>query len=157
MVTTVSTLTSGIENSTNGLERLTMTVQEKFVKYKDDLNALTETMDKYRYLLDQGDNSSKLPDEFKLDSFKVPGCMSNVWLVPKHNDNTIDFMGYSDAAFTNGLVAIIVNIFSGATTQEIRDTDTSKMIEGLQLPNILTPSRRNGAFNMFKKIKDYAR
>jgi len=153
----VSTLTSGIENSTNGLERLTMTVQEKFVKYKDDLNALTETMDKYRYLLDQGNNSSKLPDEYKIESFKVNGCQSNVYLVPKYNNNTIDFMGYSDAAFTNGLVAIIVNIFSGATTLEIRDTDTSKMIEGLQLPNILTPSRRNGAFNMFKKIKDYAR
>jgi cysteine desulfuration protein SufE len=65
-------------------------------------------------------------------------------------------MGHSDAAFTNGLVAIIVNIFSGATAQEIRDTDTNEMIKGLQLPTILTPSRRNGAFNMFKKIKYYA-
>ena len=89
MVSTVSTLTSGIENSTNGLERLTMTVQEKFVKYKDDLNALTETMDKYRYLLDQGNNSSKLPDEYKIESFKVDGCQSNVYLVPKYNNNTI--------------------------------------------------------------------
>ena len=131
-------------------------IQQKYNKYKDDLDALIEPMDKYKYLLDQGNKIEQLSDEYKIESFKVEGCQSTVYLVPKHNNNTIEFMGHSDAAFTNGLVAIIVNIFSGATAQEIRDTDTNEMIKGLQLPTILTPSRRNGAFNMFKKIKYYA-
>ena len=33
----------------------------------------------------------------------------------------------------------------------------NSIMDGLQIPIILSPSRRNGAFNMFKKIKDYAR
>jgi cysteine desulfuration protein SufE len=157
MVSTVSTLTSGIENSTNGLERLIMTAQEKFIRYKDDLEALIDPMDKYHYLINKGREMPELDDEYKIDSFKVSGCMSTVYLVPKHNDNTIDFMGFSDAAITKGVVAIVVDIFSGLTKNEIQSIDTNYIMNGLQIPVILSASRRNGAFNMFKMIKDYSR
>jgi cysteine desulfuration protein SufE len=99
----------------------------------------------------------ELDDEYKIDSFKVSGCMSTVYLVPKHNDNTIDFMGFSDAAITKGVVAIVVDIFSGLTKNEIQSIDTNYIMNGLQIPVILSASRRNGAFNMFKMIKDYSR
>ena len=153
----MSTLTSGIENSTNGLERLIMTAQEKFIRYKDDLEALIDPMDKYHYLINKGREMPELDDEYKIDSFKVSGCMSTVYLVPKHNDNTIDFMGFSDAAITKGVVAIVVDIFSGLTKNEIQSIDTNYIMNGLQIPVILSASRRNGAFNMFKMIKDYSR
>jgi sulfur transfer protein SufE len=54
------------------------------------------------------------------------------------------------------LATIVADIFSGSTKLEIQGTDINTMIDGLQLPTILSPSRRNGAYNMFKKIKDYA-
>ena len=134
-----------------------MTAQEKFIRYKDDLEALIDPMDKYHYLINKGREMPELDDEYKIDSFKVSGCMSTVYLVPKHNDNTIDFMGFSDAAITKGVVAIVVDIFSGLTKNEIQSIDTNYIMNGLQIPVILSASRRNGAFNMFKMIKDYSR
>jgi cysteine desulfuration protein SufE len=131
-------------------------IQQKYNKYKDDLDALIEPMDKYHYLIKQGEDTA-LDDEYKIDSFNVNGCQSTVYLVPKHNNNTIDFMADSNSAITKGLATIVADIFSGSTKLEIQGTDINTMIDGLQLPTILSPSRRNGAFNMFKKIKDYAK
>jgi len=131
-------------------------IQQKYNKYKNDLDALVEPMDKYHYLIKQGKDTA-LDDEYKIDSFNVNGCQSTVYLVPKHNNNTIDFMADSNSAITKGLATIVADIFSGSTKLEIQGTDINTMIDGLQLPTILSPSRRNGAYNMFKKIKDYAK
>ena len=131
-------------------------IQQKYNKYKNDLDALVEPMDKYHYLIKQGKDTA-LDDEYKIDSFNVNGCQSTVYLVPKHNNNTIDFMADSNSAITKGLATIVADIFSGSTKLEIQGTDINTMIDGLQLPTILSPSRRNGAFNMYKKIKDYAK
>ena len=118
-----------------------MSIQEKYNYYKEELEMLTENMDKYQYLIDLGVKSS-MPKEFRIETFKVPGCMSQVWLVPKYSDNVMTFMADSDAHITKG---------------EIQSTDLDAMIEGLQLTSILSPNRRNGAYNMFGKVKEYAR
>ena len=83
--------------------------------------------------------------------------MSRVWLVPKYNHDSITFMADSDAHITKGLATIVADIFSGATKQDIQNTNIEDMIDGLQLLNILSPNRRNGTYNMFGKIKQYAK
>ncbi len=133
-----------------------MSIQEKYQNYKQELEMLTENMDKYQYLIDLG-ASSTMSKDFRIETFKVPGCMSQVWLVPKYIDDTIKFMADSDAHITKGVATLVANIFSDSTKQEIQDTDLDAMIEGLQLTSILSPNRRNGAYNMFGKVKDYAK
>lgn len=133
-----------------------MSIQEKYNYYKEELEMLTENMDKYQYLIDLGVKSS-MPKEFRIETFKVPGCMSQVWLVPKYSDNLMTFMADSDAHITKGVASLVADIFSNATKEEIQSTDLDAMIEGLQLTSILSPNRRNGAYNMFGKVKEYAR
>lgn len=133
-----------------------MSIQEKYNYYKEELEMLTQNMDKYQYLIDLGAKSS-MPKEFRIETFKVPGCMSQVWLVPKYSDNLITFMADSDAHITKGVASLVADIFSNATKEEIQSTDLDAMIEGLQLTSILSPNRRNGAYNMFGKVKEYAR
>ena len=133
-----------------------MSIQEKYNYYKEELEMLTQNMDKYQYLIDLGAKSS-MPKEFRIETFKVPGCMSQVWLVPKYSDNVMTFMADSDAHITKGVASLVADIFSNATKEEIQSTDLDAMIEGLQLTSILSPNRRNGAYNMFGKVKEYAR
>ena len=97
-----------------------------------------------------------MPTEFRLETFIVPGCMSQVWLVPKFENNLISFMADSDAHITKGVATLVADIFSNSTKEEIQNTNIDAMIEGLQLSSILSPNRRNGAYNMFGKVKDYA-
>jgi len=132
-----------------------MSIQEKYIKYKDLLAQYSNNMEKYEYLIELG-KKSNINDEYKLDSFLIPGCMSKVWLVPKFENGVINFMCDSDAHITKGLVTIIADIFSGATSKEIQEIDVNTIIEGLQLFTILSLNRRNGTYNMFGVIKKYA-
>ena len=133
-----------------------MSIQEKYNYYKEELEMLTENMDKYQYLIDLGAKSF-MSKEFRIETFKVPGCMSQVWLVPKYDNNIMTFMADSDAHITKGVATLVADIFSNATKEEIQNTDIESIIEGLKLTSILSPNRRNGAYNMFGKVKEYAR
>ncbi len=133
-----------------------MSIQEKYNYYKEDLEMLTENMDKYQYLIDLGSKNS-MPAEFRIETFIVPGCMSQVWLVPKFENNLVSFMADSDAHITKGVATLVADIFSNATKEEIQNTDMDEMIQGLKLTSILSPNRRNGAYNMFGKVKEYAK
>lgn len=132
-----------------------MSIQEKYNKYKENLEILTDNMDKYQYLIELGSNNS-VPAEYKIDTFKVDGCMSQVWLVPKYKNNIMTFMADSDAMITKGVASMVADIFSKSTKEEIREVDIDELINGLQLTSILSPNRRNGAYNMFGKVKEYA-
>jgi len=50
---------------------------------------------------------------------------------------------------------MITDIYSGETPESINSSEVDLM-EEFDLGVILSPARRNGAFNMLKKIKDYA-
>ena len=74
-----------------------MTIQEKIKFYKNNLDSFEETLDKYKFLLDQAKKSKPFPEEFRKDNFKVQGCQAQVWLVPKFKDNLLNFYSDSDA------------------------------------------------------------
>ena len=68
-----------------------MTIEEKIFFYKNNLDCFEETMDKYRFLLDQGKKAVSFPEEYRQKSFKVEGCQSHVWLVPEYKINLLNF------------------------------------------------------------------
>ena len=133
-----------------------MSIDSKVKKYKEILDVLPSPQGKYQYLVEQAKESKDFPDELRQDMFKVPGCQSQVWLVPEEKDNYLNFLCDSDALIAKGLVNMITDIYSGETAQAINNSEIDLM-EEFDLGVILSPARRNGAFNMLKKIKEYAK
>ena len=91
-----------------------MSIENKVNKYKEILDILPTPQEKYEYLVDQAKKMRDFPEELRLDEFKVPGCQSQVWLVPEEKDNYLNFLCDSDALIAKGLVYIITEIYSGA-------------------------------------------
>ena len=50
-----------------------MSIQNKINYYKESLECFDETMEKYKFLLDQGKKSRPFPEEFRQENFKVKG------------------------------------------------------------------------------------
>ena len=48
-----------------------MSIQEKYNNYKEQLELLTENMDKYQFLIDLGATKT-MPKEFRVETFLVP-------------------------------------------------------------------------------------
>lgn len=132
-----------------------MSIQEKIDNYKKTLSLFPNPQEKYQYLIEQAKFNDDFPENLKIDEFKVAGCQSQVWLVPEEQDSKLYFKSDSDALIAKGLVTLISNIYSGETANDIVNSEADLM-EEFELGVILSPARRNGAFSMLKKIKDFA-
>ena len=131
------------------------TIEEKINFYKDSLDLFDDGMEKYKFLIDQGKNAKHFPEEYRNDTFKVSGCQAQVWLVPKLNNEKLEFYYDSDAFISKGMVTILCDIYGGRNPTEIKKSDFEKL-NILKLEALLTPGRRNGVYSMLEKIKEYA-
>ena len=133
-----------------------MNIQNKINYYKESLECFDETMEKYKFLLDQGKKSLPFPEEFRQNSFKVSGSQSQVWLVPYMKNKLLYFHSDSDAFIAKGMVTILCDIFGGQTPEEINNIKLD-LLDILNLNVLLTPGRRNGVYAMLLKIKEHAK
>jgi cysteine desulfuration protein SufE len=132
-----------------------MKIEEKINYYKESLECFDDTMEKYKFLLDQGKKAKPFPEEFRLETFKVSGCQAQVWLVPFIDNKLLSFHSDSDAFIAKGMITILCDIFSDQEAKIISNANF-KLLETLKLDTLLTPGRRNGVYSMLQKIKEHA-
>ena len=113
--------------------------------------------DKYQYLIDMGRNVPPMADDLKIDENKLRGCQSVVYFSNTYNDDgTITFMANSDAAIVQGLIALMLKVFSEKQPQEILDVDIS-FLKQIGLDEHLSPTRKNGLSSLVSSIKKTAK
>ena len=105
------------------------------------------------HVIDLGKGLPPLPVEQKTDANKVKGCASQVWLVSARDGTLWNFTGDSDAHIVKGLVAIVLEIFSGRTEEEITALDANDILSRLGLAEHLSAQRSNGLASMISRIK----
>jgi len=130
-------------------------IDEKINHYRNILSMFMDNTERYKFLIDMARKAEPFPEEFRLENFKVKGCLSQVWLVPKYENGKINYLSDSDAQIVKGTVTLISDIYSNSTPEEIVKNDRNLM-EELDLGNILSMNRRNGAYNMLSMVKQQA-
>jgi cysteine desulfuration protein SufE len=120
-----------------------------------DFEVFDDWADRYRFLIELGEALPALDESFKIEANKVHGCQSQVWLVAKREGGAVLFQADSDSAITRGLIAVLVRLFSGATSAEIAGANLS-IIEKLGFAKHLSMSRANGFASMIQMIKRLA-
>lgn len=132
-----------------------MTIKEKQQSLVDDFSFLEDWEQKYEYIIDLGKEMKGLPADKKTDENLIRGCQSKVWIDAEYKDDKLFFDADSDGILPKGIVAMLVQIYSGHSAQEILDSDFH-FIEEIGLQEFLSPSRANGLMAMTKQIKFYA-
>lgn len=126
-----------------------------------DISFLEDWEDRYRYVIELGQNLAPMPDTLKNEHTKVSGCASQVWLymrrVEKNGRTSLNIEGDSDAAIVKGLVAILIALYKDKTAQQIAALDTEAALEQLQLKAHLTSQRSNGLMSMINQIQSKAK
>jgi cysteine desulfuration protein SufE len=128
----------------------------------DNFAFLDDWDDRYRYVIELGRGLAPLPDAAHIDSNKVQGCASQVWLTTQVKPDgaagpVLSFLGDSDAHIVRGLIAILFAIYSDKPAREIVGTDAVAVFERLGLREHLTPQRSNGFRSMVERIQAEAR
>lgn len=115
--------------------------------------AVPDPMQRYKQLLYYATTLKPLDAAYKVESNKVKGCVSQVWVFPSvQDDGRVQWMADSDSQLTKGLAALLVQGLSGITPEEIIAIQPEFITE-LGLQQSLTPSRNNGFLNMFKLMQ----
>jgi len=127
------------------------TIEQSIKDIKDDLDFFDDELQKYEYIIDLGKKLPDINEKEKVEKNLVQGCTSQVWLVPKIENDTLELEGTSDAIIVKGLVYIILDIFNHRTLKEINEFDLN-ILDALGLEEIITPNRQSGVQGMIKKI-----
>ena len=136
-------------------------VSTKFGSYSLDkmIGKLKSTSDdrrRYEYILWLAKKLPLLPEELRLESFKVKGCISKVYVLGEITTGKVYWKGYSDALITKGLLSFLIEGLSNLTPDEILNIDES-FVKETGLNSSLTPSRANGFLNILLNMKSQAK
>lgn len=132
-----------------------MTIQEKQDRIIREFQALSDWQERYKHIIKTGQKLPPLEEEHKTEDNLVRGCQSQVWLITDFEDGNIIFRADSDAAITKGLVALMVNFYSGEEPDTILTTNP-EFIKKIGMQEHLSPTRSNGLASMIKQMKIYA-
>ncbi len=135
--------------SASSIEEVVADLEEGFALFDD-------WEDRYRYLMDMGRELPSLAAEEMVEANRVSGCQSRVWLVPRVEAGRLYFRAGSDAAFVQGLLALLMRVLNGRAPEEILATDAS-FLTRLGLGEHLSLSRRNGVMAVLGRIQAAAR
>lgn len=121
-----------------------------------DFSFLDDWEDRYRYVIELGQDLPPYPESARDEAHKVRGCASQVWLVSERSggsDPIMTFQGDSDAHIVRGLVAIVLALYSGHHASEVLAIDAEDTLRALGLDEHLTPQRSNGLRSMVQRIR----
>ena len=134
------------------------------MEYIEEINNLIEDFsffenweDKYQYLIDLGRSAPKMDSYLKVDENKLKGCQSVVhFYFSDNSDGTINFIASSDAAIVQGLIALMIKVFSDRTPKDIININLN-FLEKIGLDEHLSPTRKNGLSSLISSIKNTAK
>jgi len=94
-------------------------------------------------IVDRSRRRPPLPADERSDAHRVPGCISQVWLVGELREGRCHFRCDADGPLVKGLVAFLCDYFSAATPAELLADDTDPLA-ALDLLQNLSPTRQTG-------------
>jgi len=113
--------------------------------------------DRYQHLIDQGRRLPQIKEEWRDEAHLLKGCQSVVYFgAETDKDGLVHYSASSDAAIVQGLIALLLRVYSGRAPDEILTTEPAFLSE-IGLDKHLSPTRKNGLASMLDAIQQHAR
>ena len=121
---------------------------EELIPFEDHLERLT-------YVIDRSSDMPGIGDEYKIETFLIKGCVSQLWILPTFEDGKCHFRADSEASITKGTATLLCDLYSGERPEDIVRLEPDFLSE-VGITQHLSPNRRNGLTGVREKIKAYA-
>jgi cysteine desulfuration protein SufE len=132
----------------------TTTIAEDLDALVEDFDLLDDWQEQLGYVLDLGRALPKLSETERTEANRVRGCSSQVWVVSgRTDDGRLVFRAESDAQIPQGLIAVLLKLYSGRLPAEIMALDPQVAVDRLKLGSMLTSQRANGLASMIERIR----
>lgn len=115
---------------------------------------------RYAYLVELGEALPVLGDALRTETNRVQGCMSQVWVcaVPDLSEpDHLNYVGGCDTAIIKGVLALLIELLSGHTPEQIERLDLDHLFDELNLAEHLSPNRHFGIYSIVELMKAQAK
>ena len=107
--------------------------------------------DRYKHLIDLGRKLDPLDDKYKIEANEIRGCQAEVHFVAKYDAPLLHFSACANADIVQGLVALLLRVYSGRTPEDILGTPAD-FLGTIGLDEHLSPTRKNGLALLYAAI-----
>ena len=121
---------------------------EELIPFEDHLERLT-------YVIDRAKDNPGLEEEYKIDTFLIKGCVSQLWVFPSFAEGKCHFQADSEASITKGTASLLCDLYSDESPEDIVRLEPDFLAD-VGITQHLSPNRRNGLTGVREKIKAYA-
>ena len=132
-----------------------MHLTEKETALVEEIQLIPDAYERLGYLVERGKLAPGLPEELRIDQFKIEGCMSQLWVVPEFKEGHCYFKSESDSAIVKGIASLLCDFYSDAPPQEIVKNDAT-FLGQVGVTQHLSPNRRNGLSRIVEFIQHFA-
>jgi cysteine desulfuration protein SufE len=133
-----------------------MKASEQAAEIVDEFSFFDDWEDRYQHLIDMGRRLPPLEDRHKVEENRLRGCQSVVHFKAEYDAPVLRFHAGSDAAIVQGLIAVMLRVYSGQTPLDIISTQPDFLYQ-IGLDEHLSPTRKNGLASLVTAIMDAAR
>ena len=119
-----------------------MTLEQKKNALVEEIMLIPDAYERLGYIVDRGKKAEGLTQDLRIDSFKIEGCMSQLWVVPTYKEGLCSFKSESDSAIVKGIASLLCDFYSDAKPDDIRRTD-AEFLSAVGITQHLSPNRRN--------------
>ncbi len=124
-----------------------------FVKQK--FHSMLIPDEKYSYLIELGRALPPYPAPLRTPNRIVPGCQSTLYLATRLEDGKLFFEASSDALISQGLAALLIQMYSALPPEEIL-LNPPAFLHELGIFASLSPHRSNGLASIYTRMKQDA-
>lgn len=126
----------------------------------DNFELLEDWDARYAYLVELGEALPALDERYRAEANRVHGCVSKVWVCPLADPDDparLQYVGDCDTAIIKGVLALLIELMSGHTPEEIEAMDIDHLFDRLRLAENLSPNRHFGIYALVELMKGQAR
>jgi cysteine desulfuration protein SufE len=132
-----------------------MSIEEKRDQMVEELSPFEDHLERLTYVIDRAKDLPGLEDDFKIDTFLIKGCVSQLWVFPTFKEGKCFYQADSDASITKGTASLLCDLYSGENPEDIVRLEPD-FLGDVGITQHLSPNRRNGLTGVREKIKAYA-
>lgn len=132
-----------------------MSIEEKRDQIVEELIPFEDHLERLTYVIDRAKDLPGLDDDYKIETFLIKGCVSQLWIFPSFKDGKCYFEADSEASITKGTASLLCDLYSDEKPGDIVRLEPDFLAD-VGITQHLSPNRRNGLTGVREKIKAYA-
>ena len=131
-----------------------------------DIEEIVEVFDflgdwdqRYQYLIELGGRMEALPEADRTEQYRVKACVSQLWVkayADAKNRGLLCYRGDCDTAVIKGVLALLIDLLSGKSPEQVLGTDVDALFRRLKLGEHLSPNRHVGIYAIVDQMKTQA-